>query len=166
MNSTHPNGAPPPPEFIRYQGTARSPRGHFPGVFALANGLARSGALTEEQWRFWRAGNDWYDANYPDPSTVDPLVYDPERHPGAVAWFKPSPEAEPLIARLAGYLELLTAHGVGWQEMRSTDPGRVVYEDVYQVVTVPHSQDQAAESPFRNTGAAPGRSGLERWPSH
>ncbi|MFE3830953.1 hypothetical protein, partial [Streptomyces sp. NPDC059092] len=109
------------------------------GVFALANGLARSGALTEEQWRFWRAGNDWYDANYPDPSTVDPLVYDAELHPGAVAWFKPSAEAQKLIARVDGYLDLLTAHGVPWHETRSTDPGRVVYEDAYQVVVVPHT---------------------------
>ncbi|MFJ7996943.1 hypothetical protein ACIQ7D_07250 [Streptomyces sp. NPDC096310] len=128
----------PPRQFIRFQSTTRSPRGHFPGVFALANGLARSGALTEEQWRFWRAGNDWYDANYPDPSTVAPLVYDTELHPGAVAWFKTSPEAAELIARLDGYLQLLTAHGIAWQELRSTDPGRVVYEDAYQVVVVPH----------------------------
>ncbi|MFJ6179904.1 hypothetical protein [Streptomyces sp. NPDC092295] len=76
--------------YVRFQGTVRDPRGHFPGVFALANGLARQGVLTDEQWSFWRAGNDWYDANYPDPSTVDPHVYDPELHPGAVAWFKTS----------------------------------------------------------------------------
>ncbi|MFE3603589.1 hypothetical protein [Streptomyces sp. NPDC059142] len=128
----------PPGEFIRFQSTTRSPRGHFPGVFALANGLARSGALTEEQWRFWRTGNDWYDANYPDPSTVDPLVYDAGRNPGAVAWFKSSRAAAELIARVDGYLKLLTAHGVAWQELRSTDPGRVVYEDAYQVVVVPY----------------------------
>lgn len=41
--------------YVRFQGTTRSPRGHFPGVFALANGLAREGKLSDEQYRFWRA---------------------------------------------------------------------------------------------------------------
>ncbi|MFJ5684392.1 hypothetical protein [Streptomyces sp. NPDC093099] len=124
--------------YVRFQGTVRGPRGHFPGVFALANGLARQGVLTDEQWSFWRAGNDWYDANYPDPSTIDPHVYDPELHPGAVAWFKTSAPAAELIGRVDGYLEILTAHGVECHMIRSTDPGKVVYEDEYQVVAVPH----------------------------
>ena len=141
------NGA-PPGTFIRFQSPTRSPRGHFPGIFALANGLARSGALTDEQWRFWRSGNDWYDANYPDPSTVDPLVYDADLHPGAVAWFKSSAEAAELIARVDGYLELLTAHGVPCHELHSTDPGRVIYEDAYQVVVVPYGPGPSPSRPL------------------
>lgn len=96
--------------FVRFQGVVRHPRGHFPGVFVLANELAAQGRLTDEQYRFWRAGNDWYDANYPNPTHVDPAVYDPRLHPGAVAWFKAS--ARHLIERVDGYLELLAAHGV------------------------------------------------------
>jgi hypothetical protein len=122
--------------YVRFQGTERSPRGHFPGVFALANGLARKGVLSDEQWHFWRSNNDWYDANYPDPSTADPAVYDPELHPGAVAWFRSS--AEDLIKRVDGYLDILTAHGVECRMVQSTDPGRIVYEDEYQIVVVPH----------------------------
>ncbi|MGR8009362.1 hypothetical protein ACU6WZ_13220 [Streptomyces hypolithicus] len=37
-----------------------------------------------------------------------------------------------------GYLEILTAHGVGWRLVRSDDPGRVVYEDAHQIVVVPY----------------------------
>ncbi|MER7515505.1 hypothetical protein [Streptomyces sp. NPDC126499] len=123
------------PLFVRYQGTVRSPRGHFPGVFALANGLAREGRLSEEQYRFWRAANDWYDAAYPDPSGADPAVYDHEVNPGAVAWFKAS--ATHLLDRVPGYLELLAAHGVPCVRVESADPGRIVYEDDVQVVAVP-----------------------------
>ncbi|MGW4158217.1 hypothetical protein [Streptomyces sp. NPDC004788] len=121
--------------FIRFQGTTRSPRGHFPGVFALANGLAREGLLSAEEHRFWRAANDWYDAAYPDPSATDPTVYDPELHPGAVAWFKAT--ARHLLDRVPGYLDLLAAHGVACVRVESSDPGRVVYEDEVQVVAVP-----------------------------
>ncbi|MFI8521081.1 hypothetical protein ACIGEZ_25165 [Streptomyces sp. NPDC085481] len=122
--------------FVRYQGTVRSPRAHFPGVFALANGLAREGRLSEEEFRFWRAANDWYDAAYPDPSATDPTVYDHDLHPGAVAWFKAT--AAHLLDRVTGYLDLLAAHGVACERIESVDPGRIVYEDEVQVVVVPH----------------------------
>lgn len=122
--------------YVRYESPVRHPRGHFPGVFFLVNGLAREGKLTPEQERFRRANNDWYDAAYPTPSKVDSSVYDPAMTPGAVAWFKVS--AAHLIERVPGYLEILEAHGVECREVRSSDPGRVVYEDDFQVVVVPH----------------------------
>ncbi|MEI5098599.1 hypothetical protein RB200_07910 [Streptomyces sp. PmtG] len=120
--------------YVRFESPTRHERGHFPGVFALVNGLARDGRLTAGQERFRRAGNDWYDAAYPTP---DASFYDPERHPGAVAWFKST--ATHLIERVPGYLDVLAAHGVPCREVRSADPGRVVYEDDVQVVVVPHA---------------------------
>ncbi|MFE6775584.1 hypothetical protein [Streptomyces sp. NPDC057702] len=123
--------------YLRFQGTKRNERGAFPGVFVLVNGLAREGRLTVEQERFRRAANDWYDAAYTNPSHVDPSVYDRERHPTAVAWFKGS--ARHLIERVDGYLEILTAHGVDWVRLSSADPGRVLYEDAVQIVVVPHA---------------------------
>ncbi|MFJ9810381.1 hypothetical protein ACIRTB_19355 [Streptomyces sp. NPDC101158] len=141
------SGAP----FVRYQATVRSPRGHFPGIFALANTLARDGRLSEEQYRFWRAANDWYDAAYPDPSATDPTVYDEARHPGAVAWFKAT--ATRLLDRVPGYLDLLAAHGVPCVRVESADPGRIVYEDDVQVVVVPWDRAPAPDP----TGADPRR---------
>ncbi|MER6689512.1 hypothetical protein [Streptomyces minutiscleroticus] len=127
--------------YVRFQGTERHPRGHFPGVFILANELAAQGKLTEEQYRFWRSNNDWYDANYPNPTHVDPQVYAPEVHPGAVAWFKAS--AVDLIRRVDGYLELLAAHAVECRRLEAANPGRIVYEDEYQVVVVPEGEPSA-----------------------
>ncbi|MCX4973129.1 hypothetical protein [Streptomyces sp. NBC_00620] len=146
--------------YVRFQGTIRSERGHFPGVFGLANGLAREGRLTEEQFRFWRANNDWYDANYPNPSDNDPLVYDHETHPGAVAWFKSS--AKELIKRVDGYLELLAAHGVECRRVESSAPGKIIYEDECQVVVVPLEAAASRGADPRGTareaaGDSPGR---------
>lgn len=128
--------------YVRFQGTVRHPRGHFPGVFVLVNGLAQDGRLTAEQERFRRANNDWYDAAYSNPSSVDPTVYNHDVNPGAVAWFKSS--AHELLDRVAGYLEILTAHEIECRRVESSDPGRVVYEDDYQVVVVPHDQTRPA----------------------
>ncbi|MFE0774621.1 hypothetical protein, partial [Streptomyces sp. NPDC058861] len=125
--------------FVRFQGVVRHPRGHFPGVFVLADELAAQGRLTEEQYRFWRAGNDWYDAHYANPTRVDPSVYDPQVHPGAVAWFKTS--ARHLIERVDGYLELLAAHGVECRRLESWNPGRILYEDEHQVVVAAEAPD-------------------------
>ncbi|MEU5956722.1 hypothetical protein [Streptomyces sp. NPDC047525] len=122
--------------YVRYESPVRHPRGHFPGVFVLVNGLAREGKLTPEQERFRRANNDWYDAAYPIPSKVDPTVYDQDVTPCAVAWFKAT--ATHLIERVPGYLEILDAHGIECRVVRSSDPGRIVYEDDFQVVVVPH----------------------------
>ncbi|MFJ8648861.1 hypothetical protein ACIRNI_22400 [Streptomyces sp. NPDC093546] len=137
--------------YVRFQGTSRGQRGHFPGVFALANGLAREGRLSEEEYRFWRAGNDWYDAAYPDPSATDPTVYDPDVNPGAVAWFKTT--AVHLVDRVSGYLDLLAAHGVACERVESSSPGRIVYEDDVQVVVVPWG----TEPPHRSADGIPAR---------
>ncbi|MFD7655874.1 hypothetical protein ACFV4N_18020 [Actinosynnema sp. NPDC059797] len=123
--------------YVRFQGADRHEDGFFPGVFWLINRLARDGVLTEEQELFRRTNNAWYDAAYTTPSHVDPTVFDPAVNPGAVAWFKADAAAH-LVERVHGYLEVLAAHGVVCEAVRSTDPGRVVYEDEHQVVVVPH----------------------------
>ncbi|XHM65655.1 hypothetical protein ACE6JH_01800 [Streptomyces nigra] len=124
-------------QYLRFQSPHRNDRGRFTGVFGLVNNLAREGRLSEEQEAFRRLNNKWYDAAYTDPSTVDATVYDDEVNPGAAAWFKPS--ATHLLARVPGYLEILAAHGVDCQVLRSTDPGQVVYEDDVQIVVVPYA---------------------------
>ncbi|AWE48497.1 MULTISPECIES: hypothetical protein [Streptomyces] len=124
-------------QYLRFQSPHRNDRGRFTGVFGLVNNLAREGRLSEEQEAFRRLNNKWYDAAYTDPSTVDPTVYDDEVNPGAAAWFKPS--ATHLLARVPGYLEILSAHGVDCRVLRSTDPGQVVYEDDVQIVVVPYA---------------------------
>ncbi|MGQ4422154.1 hypothetical protein ACN6LL_000801 [Streptomyces violaceoruber] len=129
-------------QYVRFQSPHRNSRGHFTGVFGLVNNLAREGRLSDEQETFRRGGNRWYDAAYTDPSTVDPHVYDDEINPGAAAWFKPS--ATHLLARVSGYLEILSSHGVDCRALRSADPGRVFYEDDVQIVVVPHAPEATA----------------------
>lgn len=130
------DGADFSPVFIRFQSPTPNARGVHVGIFALANGLAHGDQLSDDEYADWRAGNDWYNAAYPDPSKHDPTVYDREVNPFATAWFKES--ATHLLAGIPRYLEILANHRVDCVKVESADPGRIVYEDDVQVVVVPH----------------------------
>ncbi len=128
--------------YLRYESAARNAQGGRPGIFALANGLARAGRLTDADWAWWRANNDWFDAAYRDPATVTPTLFD-----GSVpvsCWFKSS--ASYLLERVPGYLDLLDRYQVGWIERRSDNPGRIRYEDDVQVVVTPAGRRRPSPS--------------------
>ncbi|PUB19864.1 hypothetical protein C8K30_11933 [Promicromonospora sp. AC04] len=127
-------------EYVRYEATEPTRRGTFPGVFALANGLAHSRRLTPEDWAWWRTHNDLMNDAYPDPASVDSSVYDRDRHPGARAFFRI--DAHRLLDVTRGYLDLLDRYDVGWREIRTYDPGRILYVDDVQVVAEPHTVER------------------------
>jgi hypothetical protein len=121
--------------FVRYQATTPNGRGSYPGIFALANGLANSGKLSSEDWASWRCANYHDDAAYVDPSTVDESIYDRAINPSAQSWFKSS--ATHLLVGLDFYTDLLRRYGVEWQVLYSNDPGILLYEDDVQIVVTP-----------------------------
>ncbi len=129
--------------YIRFQSPHRNSRGDFTGVFSVSSTIWRGRAGSRRNKKPSAAANNrWYDAAYPNPSTVDPDIYDDDINPGAAAaWFKPS--ATHLLDRVPGYLEILSAHGIDCRALRSVDPGRVVYEDAAQIVVVPHAPEAA-----------------------
>ncbi|GAA1111222.1 hypothetical protein [Nocardiopsis metallicus] len=124
-------------EYVRFQSVVPNRRGRFPGVFALANGLARTGLLTQQDATWHRAANDRGNAMHTDPMTVTPDCYDPVLHPGARAWFRAS--ATELLDMAKDYLDLLDRYGVGWVELRTASPGRITYEDAVQCIAVPQT---------------------------
>lgn len=119
-------------EYVRFRSARPNASGCHVGVFGLVNVLGRHGMLTPDEERFRRENNAWYDAAYPEPP-----IYGDHLHPHAAAWFKTS--ASDLIRRITGYLSILDAHRIAWQEIRTTDPGMIIYEDVFQVVAIPAS---------------------------
>ena len=121
--------------YIRYQSPTPGKRGVHTGVFGLTNMLGRTGQLSTKEHQDWRAGNDWFNNAYPNPSDTDPTVYDEHLNPCATAWFKVS--ATHLLERVPRYLEILSAHGVPCEGVESGDPGRIIYEDDVQIVVVP-----------------------------
>lgn len=124
-------------QFVRFQSTVPNRHGHYPGVFALVNGLSWAGRLTVQQEEFRRHGNGWYHDNLTDPGQVDPAVFDRTRHPGAMSWFKST--ATHLIDNVQGYLAILDAHQIGWVRLCSDDPGEIIYADPHQVIARPNT---------------------------
>ena len=116
--------------YVRFRSRYPSSTGLKIGVFGLINVLGRRGMLTPEEESFRRENNDWYNAAYAEPD-----VYGPDTDPLAECWFKAS--SHELLGRVSGYLTILDAHSVAWEEVRTTDPGTIVYEDPWQVVAVP-----------------------------
>ena len=129
--------------FIRFQSAVPNRRGRFPGVFAMANGLAHEGMLTPADLEWWRTANARAEAAYTDPTRTTPDCYDPVRNAGARSWFRLS--AAHLLEMTQEYLSLLDRYGVLWTELRTRTPGRITYEDEVQVVAVPPSH---ADWPF------------------
>lgn len=119
-------------EWVRFEAAEPGRRGRHAGVFALANGLAHSGRLSEEDFAWWRRSNDAMNAAYAHPPAG---AYDAAGHLAAASWFRA--DAGGLLEAARGYLDLLTRYGVAWRERRTDDPGRVVHEDDVQVVAQP-----------------------------
>lgn len=126
----------PEPRFVRYQSTVphRTRQGVYLGVFAMVNTLSKQGCLSTEQEEFPRVTNRWFDEHLPLPTDAAPDVYS-EASPQAVAWFKSS--AQEYLARVPGYLRILDAHMIEWNEIVTDDPGAILYEDAFQVVASP-----------------------------
>lgn len=115
-------------EYVRFRSACAGAKGYKVGVFGLVNVLGKHGMLTPEEERFRRENNAWYDTAYPSPASCY------QDHPAAVAWFKDT--AAELLERIPGYLAILDAHRIAWEEARTSTPGLIVYEDACQVLAV------------------------------
>jgi hypothetical protein len=127
-------------DYVRFQSAYPGVKGFKAGVFVLVNALGMNGMLTPDEERFRRENNAWYNQAYPAATTHY------AQHPKAVAWFKDS--SSELLERIPGYLAILDAHRIAWEEARTASPGVIVYEDAWQVLAVaPLSTAQSANQP-------------------
>ncbi len=125
--------------FVRYQSPVPDRHGRRIGLFGLVNMLGNRGLLSAGEEDFRRTTNAWYDATFVNPTTVDPTVY--ADNSLAAAWFRTT--ATELFEPISQYLSILAAHNLPCERYTADDPGRVLYEDEYQVVVVPHAPDPA-----------------------
>ena len=135
--------------FVRFQSAVPNRRGRFPGVFAVANGLALEDRLSSGDREAWRQANASMNAAYALPTATDPDCYDPDLYPCAAAWFKADGGLR-LIGQTQFYLELLDRYSCPWVELRSLHPGHIHYEDEVQVVVTPYTFP--SDWPFRGRG--------------
>jgi hypothetical protein len=115
--------------FIRFVvGSEGEDHRELNGILSQAKHLRNTGVMTAEEEARLEARYDWFNAYLPEPPYDD--------HPSwswdAVSWFKD--DALPFITRMWDIVAILEEHGVPVRMLRSRNPGRVVYEDRYQIV--------------------------------
>jgi hypothetical protein len=120
--------------YLRFESAVPNRRGTYPGLFALANGLARDGKLSAEDHAFWRAGNDFGNQAYPDPGVTHPELFDRAIRPFVACWFLVGAGSNHLVELARGFLDLLDRYDVPWVERRTDAPGPILYRDHVQVV--------------------------------
>jgi hypothetical protein len=129
--------------FVRFQSPHLDDSGVHLGVFRLLNVVGWNGELSDEDEAYRQRQNEWFENAFPDPSTVDGAAYACDGKPGATAWFK-AETSEHLVQALRRHLEILDKHGVPWERLESSDPGRIVYEDEWQVIVRPSTKPNTA----------------------
>jgi hypothetical protein len=97
------------------------------GLVTEARLLRDKGLLAEHEAELLQTTYDWLNDNLPcPPFSTSGWSRD------AVTWFKDS--AKDSISRMRELAVLLESHGLLIRMLRSNNPGRVLYEDSYQVV--------------------------------
>lgn len=119
--------------FVRFESVVPNRHGHRPGVFALLAGIRGKQVLTAGEVAWWAEYRARAYALYDEPPQE---LFADHAHPDAVCWFR-AEAAEDHIALTRECLDVLDAHGIAWQEARTSHPGTVVYEDEFQVLADP-----------------------------
>ncbi|MDH3591285.1 MAG: hypothetical protein OER88_05375 [Planctomycetota bacterium] len=96
------------------------------GIIAEADQLRSAGALEEYESAWLRETFAWFNERLPVPPFPRSWPRD------AVCWFKA--DAGDAIHRMWGLVSFLREHGMPVRLLRARCPGRILYEDRYQVV--------------------------------
>jgi hypothetical protein len=122
-------------DFIRFVTTRRhEPYGHRSGIFATAYEICRTHDLGEAERQELRALLDWFEASLAIPDRLAASKH-PRAKNNAISWVRAS--AHEHTKRLRRLAALVAASGTVVDEIRTTRPGYVLYEDGHQVVALP-----------------------------
>ncbi|WP_346843791.1 hypothetical protein [uncultured Rothia sp.] len=102
----------------------------------MANGLAHAGRLTETEYNLWKLTNACLDDAY-----TSPYIYKKLPDAGLTSWYIEG-TAPHLLDSMSFYTELLDRYGIPWREVRSSNPGEIVYRDDVQVVIRPFTHEK------------------------
>lgn len=86
--------------------------------------------LREELWREL----EWFEENLPKPERIV-MVFKRRRPVHGICWFRPEADEAIDRARYIGWL--MTEAGVPVAEIRTRDPGQLIWEDPMQIVAKP-----------------------------
>jgi hypothetical protein len=110
------------------------------GVFQAVRNLREEGKLERYEEEQHDSIRQWFNENLEKPTrftTSKPPFY--RKQPKAISWFKDS--AQEHIARVRDLVTILQHHGVLVQMLKTDRVGYVVYEDEFQIVAEPFTNE-------------------------
>jgi hypothetical protein len=111
--------------------------GRRQGLFQALTELDHAGVLKPDEVDLYDEVYDWFKAHLRVPRSFT-RSSKPHAKKVALSWFKDS--ATEHIAKMRVFAQILDAHGIGVDMLRTERPGYVVYEDEYQVAAEPFGE--------------------------
>mgnify|MGYP000532362046 CR=1 FL=1 len=118
--------------FFRFCADYESPYTNQPyGIFIAVWHLIRDKKVSgEDESAYWRA-REWFESNLPIPPYYE--NGNPEK---AITWFKQSAMEGAIVKELELYKNIARKHGTSIRLVSSDAPGKIIYEDEYQIATI------------------------------
>lgn len=120
--------------YLRLQANYIGRLGVEVGIFVAVDHLRRKNLLTPEEEDLYFDIDDWFREHLPEPP-----FYADGNTLGAITWFKQATTAA-MLTRLTPLRDLLSVHDVRCDLVRSSNPGKLIYEDQYQIGVIPSTR--------------------------
>lgn len=111
--------------------------GRRQGLFQAMATLEDQGALLPHEQAVYEEIYEWFKKNLRKPRSFS-RSSKPHARKVSLSWFKDSATAH--IGKMHALVQILEAHGVAVDVIRTGKPGYVVYEDQFQVSAEPFSE--------------------------
>jgi hypothetical protein len=106
------------------------------GIFTAVHRLQRDGKLTEEEKAvYYDIDQVWFQAKLPNPP-----FYDDEKPGKPITWFKTATTPH-MLKKLQPLMDMLDKYQKPYDVVYTYFPGRIVYEDDWQVAAYDESEE-------------------------